>query len=54
VRFSESGLSAVRAQMFDAFLEVPTIPTADGVANLSASLERVLQTADADIMPWQR
>ncbi|GAA1395397.1 hypothetical protein GCM10009613_44990 [Pseudonocardia kongjuensis] len=40
--------------MFEAFPDNPDLPGADGVANLTASLERVLRHGRRDPMPVQR
>ncbi len=40
--------------LFDAFPDDPDDPTADGVANLTASFERVIATRSTDTMPVQR
>ncbi len=40
--------------MFDIFPDNPDDPAADGVHNLRASLERVLQTGQPDLMPVQK
>jgi hypothetical protein len=44
----------LRAHLFDAFPDNPADPAADGVANLSASLERVLRTGTRSWMAFQR
>ena len=44
----------VGRDMFDIFTDNPDDPAADGVHNLRASLERVLQTGQADLMPVQK
>jgi PAS domain S-box-containing protein len=41
-------------KLFDAFPDDPSHPEADGVRNLSSSLERVLATKKADLMAVQR
>lgn len=41
-------------RLFDAFPDDPDDPMADGVRNLTASLERVVSTRAPDIMPVQR
>lgn len=41
-------------KLFDVFPDDPSHPEADGVRNLSASLERVLATKKADLMAVQR
>ncbi len=41
-------------KLFEAFPDDPSNPEADGVRNLSASLERVVATATTDIMAVQR
>lgn len=41
-------------KLFDQFPDDPSDPKADGVRNLSASLERVLATRATDVMPVQR
>lgn len=40
--------------LFDVFPDDPSDPTADGVRNLTASLERVVATRSADVMAVQR
>lgn len=40
--------------LFDVFPDNPTDPHADGVSNLSASLQKVLRTKKADAMPEQK
>lgn len=59
---NEAYLAAVRRlrdsiagmDMFEAFPDNPHHPEANGVRNLSASLERVLQAGRYDVMPLQR
>ena len=41
-------------RLFDAFPDNPAEPAATGVANLHASLQRVLVTGSADVMPVQK
>jgi len=41
-------------KLFDVFPDDPNHPEADGVRNLTSSLERVLATKRADVMPVQR
>jgi PAS domain S-box-containing protein len=41
-------------KLFDVFPDDPNHPEADGVRNLTSSLERVLATRKADVMPVQR
>jgi PAS domain-containing protein len=41
-------------KLFDVFPDDPTHPEADGVRNLTLSLERVLATKKADLMAVQR
>ena len=41
-------------RLFDVFPDDPDDPEADGVRNLTASLERVVATGAADVMPVQR
>ena len=41
-------------RLFDAFPDDPDDPTADGVRNLTASLQRAISTRVADTMPVQR
>jgi len=40
--------------LFDVFTDDPSDPTADGVRNLTVSLERVVRTRSADVMAVQR
>ena len=40
--------------LFDAFPDNPNDPSATGVRNLRASLERVIETRAQDIMPLQK
>jgi PAS domain S-box-containing protein len=49
-----SGAELVGRHIFDAFPDNPADPHADGVANLRASLHRVLATGRPDRMPLQR
>ena len=51
--FTERDAVVGRA-LFDAFPDNPADPTADGVANLRASLQRVLERREADRMPTQK
>jgi PAS domain S-box-containing protein len=44
----------VGQKLFDVFPDDPKDPHADGVANLTLSLERVLATKASDVMPVQR
>jgi PAS domain S-box-containing protein len=46
--------SIVGKALFDVFPDDPAEPAADGVANVRASLERVMASGEADVMPLQR
>ncbi|PSJ39615.1 PAS domain S-box protein [Allosphingosinicella deserti] len=46
--------ATVGRRLFDVFPDDPDDPAADGARNLAASLERVVATGAADIMPIQR